>query len=72
MLISHRSTAYIDTEELERAAGLLEIDSKNEKFPEYWRDALQGGAAALRILQLNDIKSAYDFKRAFDGAVHID
>ena len=70
-LISHRSTAYLDNEELERAAGLMEIEAKSEDVPQFWRDLCAGAACALRILHDHDLRTAEDFKRVFDGATYI-
>lgn len=71
MLISHRSTAYLDNEELERAAGLMAIEAKKKGESEYWKAVCDGACNALRTLQLHDIKTAEDFMTVFDTAMYI-
>ena len=71
MLISHRSTAYMDNEELERAAGLMAIEAKKDGGSEYWKAVCDGACNALRVLQLHDIKTAEDFMTVFDTAMYI-
>lgn len=71
MLISHRSTAYLDNEELERAAGLMAIEAKKDGSSEYWKAVCDGACNALRTLQLHDIKTAEDFAKVFGTAMYI-
>lgn len=71
MLISHRSTAYLDNGELERAAGLMAIESKKDGNSKYWSAVCDGACAALRTLQLHDIKTAEDFAKVFGTAMYI-
>lgn len=70
MLISHRQGAYVDNEELERAAGMLEIRAKT---CENDVEAYAAAALALRILQLQDLKDAKGlvllFERGMAGPV---
>lgn len=63
MLISHRSSAYLDNEELERAAGLMEIRSQGEtEIGELYA----AGAVVLRILQNNNLREAKDLVLLFE------
>lgn len=71
MLINHRKSAYIDNEELERAAGLMAIEAKKEGESEYWKAVCEGACNALRTLQLHDIKTAEDFAKVFGTAMYI-
>ncbi len=71
MLINHRKSAYIDNEELERAAGLMAIEAKKEDESEYWKAVCDGACNALRTLQLHDIKTAEDFAKVFGLAMYI-
>lgn len=68
MLISHRQSAYVDNEELERAAGSLEIRGRTCEDADEAALWL-AGAAALRVLQAYDLRDARDFERAFDAKV---
>ena len=63
VLISHRQSAYLDNEELERTAGLLEIKAQTA---ERGRDAYGVAALALRILQRQDLREASDFLVTFE------
>lgn len=70
MLVSHRRSAYVDDDELERAAGMFEIAAENEANA-IDRSCYGGAAAVLRALNGHDIKTCDDlmtvFKRiAFD------
>ena len=72
MLISHRTSAYVDNGELERAAGMLAIGAKeNRNENPYWSAVCEGACNALRALQLHDIKTAEDFMTVFDTAMYI-
>lgn len=50
MLINHRHSAYVDAEELERAAGLLSIEAEKYGYDEPHYHQLQGASAAIRAL----------------------
>lgn len=63
MLINHRQSAYVDNEELERAAGMLEIRAKTA---EHNVESYAAAAMALRILQTQDLKEAKDFVLLFE------
>lgn len=59
MLISHRRSAYVDTDELERAAGKLEARINAGTMESTEQGAFYMGAAtALRLMQRHDIKEA--------------
>lgn len=58
MLINHRRSAYVDTEALELASGMLkqrcaEGTLENDKYWYY-----RGARAALKSMEINDIKDA--------------
>lgn len=57
MLISHRHTAYMDNEEMERAAGLCEISAKTTTDSQT-RDYYYGAARALRYITQRDLSDA--------------
>ena len=67
-LISHRHSAYVDTDDLERAAGLIEqqinaetdIISNDETYFRY-----QGAAITLRLLCDYDFREPKDFMVVF-------
>ena len=63
MLISHRTSAYVDVAEMERAAGALEIASKRhaENRENYQSAVLHGASAALYALCSTDIRTKDDF-----------
>lgn len=66
-LINHRRSAYVDDDEMERAAGLFEITAEDE------RDATRrcyyaGAACALRLLNGHDFKTCNDLLVAFNRA----
>lgn len=62
-LISHRRSAYIDDDELERAAGMFEIEAESAKDPDcYW---YEGAACILRLLNAHDFKTCADLMVAF-------
>ena len=68
MLINHRQSAYVDNEELERAAGTLEIRAHGCDDPA--AAAVYGAAAcALRVLQMHDVRDAKEFATVFDALV---
>lgn len=64
MLISHRRSAYIDNEELERAAGAFEIEAK-QTDPEHVYQFFLGASCVLRLLQSEDYRDHKDLLRAF-------
>lgn len=70
-LISHRRSAYVDDDELERAAGMMEIREFEED--EVGRGlrafAYGGGACALRILHEYEPNSAEEFAMLFEKAM---
>lgn len=63
MLISHRQSAYVDNEELERAAGMMEIKAQSAKAD---GELYAAGAAVLRILQRQDLREAKDLVLVFE------
>lgn len=70
MLISHRRSAYIDDDELERAAGMFEIAAESEQNT-VDRSYYAGAACTLRAMNAHDVKTCDDlmviFRRmAFD------
>ena len=72
MLISHRTSAYVDNGGLERAAGMLAICAKESAGENpYWAAVCDGACNAMRVLQLHDIKTAEDFMTVFDTAMYI-
>ena len=64
MLISHRRSAYIDDDELERAAGMFEIAAEAEESP-IERSYYEGAAVALRVLNGHDVKTCDDLMTIF-------
>ena len=64
MLISHRRSAYIDNEELERAAGAFEIEAKQAN-PEHIYYFFLGAACVLRLLQDGDYRDYNDLLKSF-------
>lgn len=62
-LISHRRSAYIDDDELERAAGMFEIEAEQADEPQ--RGYYAGAACALRLLNAHDFKTCADLMVAF-------
>lgn len=67
MLISHRRSAYVDDDELERAAGMFEIAAKDEGDWEA-RACYAGAAAVLRALNGHDVKTCGDLMTVFRRA----
>lgn len=68
MLISHRLSAYVDDEELERTAGMLEIESKkcDERSEHYLSAVFHGAASALKTLGSRNLKEPKDFLAVFE------
>lgn len=69
MLISHRRSAYMDADEVERAAGMCEINAKgaaDATEAHLW----QGAAFALRILHTQDISDAKAMALVLDRAIN--
>lgn len=64
MLVSHRRSAYVDDDELERAAGMFEIAAEGEDKAAA-RCFYEGAACALRILNDYDIKTCDDLMTVF-------
>ena len=63
-LISHRRSAYIDDDELERAAGMFEIaaeEASDDPTAPYYA----GAACVLRLLNEYDFKTRADLMVAF-------
>lgn len=63
-LINHRRSAYIDDDELERAAGMFEIAAE-EAGGEASAPYYAGAACALRLLNGHDFKTCADLMVAF-------
>ena len=64
MLISHRRSAYMDDDEIERVAGLFEIQrDKTENAID--RTAWDAASKVLRILNGHDIKTGDDLMVIF-------
>lgn len=66
MLISHRRSAYVDDDELERAAGMFEIAAEGAAGEE--AAAYRGAACALRVLNGYDVKTCGDLMTVFRRA----
>ena len=64
MLISHRRNAYIDDDELERAAGLFEIAAESEQNT-IDRSYYAGAASVLRAMNVHDVKTCGDLMTIF-------
>lgn len=64
MLVSHRRSAYVDDDELERAAGMFEIAAENEENT-IDRSYYAGAAVVLRALNGHDIKTCDDLMIVF-------
>lgn len=64
MLISHRRSAYVDDDELERAAGMFEIAAEGEGN-RIDKSYYEGAACALRILNAHDVKTCDDLMVVF-------
>ncbi|TNU89012.1 hypothetical protein FIC87_12495 [Eggerthella lenta] len=62
--MSHRRSAYVDDDELERAAGMFEIAAEGED-ESVARCFYEGAACALRILNAYDIKTCDDLMTVF-------
>ena len=62
-LISHRRSAYVDDDELERAAGMFEIEAEQAEGVQ--RGYYEGAACALRLLNAHDFRSCADLMVAF-------
>lgn len=62
-LISHRRSAYIDDDELERAAGMFEIEAESAEEPQ--SSYYAGAACALRLLNAYDFRTCADLMVAF-------
>lgn len=63
-LINHRRSAYIDDDELERAAGMFEIaaeESSDDPSAPYYA----GAACVLRLLNAHDFRTCADLMVAF-------
>ena len=63
-LISHRRSAYIDDDELERASGMFEIaaeESSDDPSAPYYA----GAACVLRLLNAHDFRTCADLMVAF-------
>jgi hypothetical protein len=69
VLITHRNSAYVDNDELERAAGALEIHAADSTTPLTMAVACCAGACALRVLQTNDVKDFQEFLRVFSAVI---
>lgn len=67
MLVSHRRSAYVDDDELERAAGMFEIAAENEANA-IDRSYYEGAAVVLRALNGRDIKTCGDLMTVFRRA----
>lgn len=67
MLVSHRRSAYVDDDELERAAGMLEIAAEAEEDLVV-RCYYEGAACALRLINAHDIKTCGDLMVVFRRA----
>lgn len=65
-LINHRRSAYVDDDELERAAGAFEIEAGSAADPDCHYYA--GAAVALRLLNGHDFKTHADLMTAFRRA----
>lgn len=63
-LISHRRSAYIDDDELERAAGMFEIAAE-EAGGDSTAPYYAGAACALRLLNAHDFRTCADLMVAF-------
>ena len=67
MLISHRRNAYLDEDELERAAGMMRIRCGDMgTFTPDERSVCFGAACALKVLGSCDLKTMSDFAVVFD------
>lgn len=64
MLISHRRSAYMDDDEMERAAGMFEIAAEGERNV-VDRSYYEGAACVLRTLNAHDIKTCGDLMTVF-------
>lgn len=64
MLINHRRSAYIDDDELERAAGAFEIAAESEENS-IDRSYYEGAACVLRVLNAHDVKTCDDLMTIF-------
>lgn len=70
MLISHRKSAYVDDEELERARGLLQQRVGSETCSVIEQAQYEGAALALFILLREPgIKTAQDFELVFRAGI---
>lgn len=67
MLISHRRSAYMDDDELERAAGMFEIAAE-EEGDAVARSYYEGAACALRALNGHDVRACGDLMVIFRRA----
>lgn len=68
MLVKHRLSAYMDAGEMERAAGLFEINAKKSEEPVN-RSVWRGAAMVLRLMQVYDIEDAEALEKRFCAAV---
>ena len=64
MLISHRRSAYIDDDELERSAGMFEIAAESEHNT-IDRSYYAGAACVLRAMNAHDVKTCSDLMTIF-------
>lgn len=65
MLISHRRSAYMDDDELERAAGMFEIAAESEDNT-IDRSYYAGAACVLRAMNAHDVKTCSDLMTIFE------
>lgn len=73
MLINHRQSAYVDNDELERAAGMMEIRAHELENEEPHEAGLwMAGAAALRLMQRHDLREARDLVVLFEAKVRLE
>lgn len=63
-LINHRRSAYIDDDELERAAGMFEIAAE-EAGDDSTAPYYAGAACVLRLLNAHDFRTCADLMVAF-------
>lgn len=69
MLISHKDSAYVDNDELERAAGMLEQHVNSMKLGSHETLMCRGAAIALRLMHRNSFRHAEDLLVVFQRCI---
>ena len=69
MLISHRNSAYMDMDEEERAAGIIEQHLNSGTLEDHIEE-FNGASLILRLLLMYDFKTAEDLILVFQKSLN--